>query len=534
MNILDKIYQNGIPFNTSSLKRVHFEGAQLSELEVEIIQFLYNSQSELITKRITISDFINVFLSVSPESFSKDDFNKLSENMKLALSMVYISSIYTKKLLLQSYAEVKIVQDENNTYRVGTKNLLQGAAIKAAYHLTLPKTNIHDKPLETVFNSLLGTKQTFLFLLEHFYNILRYKHSSLLSYRSYCILYESVRDENYERFSSIIFEWADKDIKIFLDIVELILPIIRNIELLINDTESQDFAHAQNYYKTIHPFGIFKFESSLTSFLLTVIIQYVSDEYLDYRINKYLLNNKIEGIDIEQFQMTLQHVLITWSRIIIYNFIKDSNGPNDGDNIIHLSNSEMQVVSPELKPKPKQREKKSPNYHIFVDEKPEVIEMLVKGLVEGYTIEDMGQVPSLVSTKRSTEFYDDMERKLAFFFTGDRENYNIETPYSLIWKGNTFYLYVLMQLIFNKKELLKADKIIKESNDPKDDLISKEHVKADFRGKNLWKEIEAVFGINPNSIKNSEPTIGKALEDTKLMVIKIAQFWLDCKKAGKN
>ena len=91
-----------------------------------------------------------------------------------------------------------------------------------------------------------------------------------------------------------------------------------------------------------------------------------------------------------------------------------------------------------------------------------------------------------------------------------------------------------MQLSFNKKELLEADKIIKKSDDPKDDLISKEHVKADFRGKNLWKEIEAVFGINPNSIKNSEPTIGKALEDTKLMVIKIAQFWLDCKKAGKN
>ena len=178
--------------------------------------------------------------------------------------------------------------------------------------------------------------------------------------------------------------------------------------------------------------------------------------------------------------------------------------------------------------------KKIINYHIFVDEKPEVIEMLVKGLVEGYTTENLGGIPSLVSTQRSNEFYDEMERKLAFFFTGDRENYNIETPYSLIWKGNTFYLYVLMQLIFNKKELLEADKIIKKSDDPKDDLISKEHVKADFRGKNLWKEIEAVFGINPNSIKNSEPTIGKALEDTKLMVIKIAQFWLDCKKAGKN
>lgn len=178
--------------------------------------------------------------------------------------------------------------------------------------------------------------------------------------------------------------------------------------------------------------------------------------------------------------------------------------------------------------------KKIINYHIFVDEKPEVIEMLVKGLVEGYTTENLGGIPSLVSTHRSNEFYDEMERKLAFFFTGDRENYNIKTPYSLIWKGNTFYLYVLMQLIFNKKELLEADKIIKKSDDPKDDLISKEHVKADFRGKNLWKEIEAVFGINPNSIKNSEPTIGKALEDTKLMVIKIAQFWLDCKKAGKN
>ena len=65
-------------------------------------------------------------------------------------------------------------------------------------------------------------------------------------------------------------------------------------------------------------------------------------------------------------------------------------------------------------------------------------------------------------------------------------------------------------------------------------MISKKYVKADVRGKNLWKEIEAVFGINPNTIKNSEPTIGKALEETKLMVKRIAQFWLDCKKAGKN
>ena len=91
-----------------------------------------------------------------------------------------------------------------------------------------------------------------------------------------------------------------------------------------------------------------------------------------------------------------------------------------------------------------------------------------------------------------------------------------------------------MQLIFNEKEFKEASEVINNAEDTSKKLISDAHVKADFRGKYIWKEIEAVFGINPDSIKNSEPTIGKAREETKLMVIKIAQFWLDCKKAGKN
>ena len=93
-----------------------------------------------------------------------------------------------------------------------------------------------------------------------------------------------------------------------------------------------------------------------------------------------------------------------------------------------------------------------------------------------------------------------------------------------------------MQLIFNKKELKKADDVINKSEnpDPSDSLISKTHVKADFRRNNALKEIEAVFGINPNSIKNSTPTIGQKTEETEQMMIKLAQFWLDCKEAGKG
>ena len=91
-----------------------------------------------------------------------------------------------------------------------------------------------------------------------------------------------------------------------------------------------------------------------------------------------------------------------------------------------------------------------------------------------------------------------------------------------------------MQLIFNKEELKKADDVINKSIDPSKSLISKTHVKANFRGKNAWKEIEAVFGIKPNSIKNSTPTIGQKNEETEQMMIKLAQFWLDCKEAGKG
>ena len=182
----------------------------------------------------------------------------------------------------------------------------------------------------------------------------------------------------------------------------------------------------------------------------------------------------------------------------------------------------------------KKARKKDANYHIFVDEKPEVIKMLVEGLVEGYTTEKYGAFPSLVTSKRSSEFYDDIEEMLTFFFTGDRSNFSKKVPYNLIWKAKDFYLYLLMQFIFNKKGFKNADEVINQSTDPSKSLISETHVKADFRGKNTWKEVEAVFGIKPNSIKNSTPTIGQKNEETEQMMKKLAQFWLDCKNSGKG
>lgn len=179
---------------------------------------------------------------------------------------------------------------------------------------------------------------------------------------------------------------------------------------------------------------------------------------------------------------------------------------------------------------------KGPNYYIHVDEKPEVIKMLVEGLVQGYTTEEFGSIPSLVTTERLYDDYDDIEELLTFFFTGDKSDFSKRIPYKLKWNGTFFYLYLLMQLIFNKKELKKADDVINKSEnpDPSDSLISKTHVKADFRRNNALKEIEAVFGIKPNSIKNSTPTIGQKTEETEQMMKKLAQFWLDCKEAGKG
>ena len=91
-----------------------------------------------------------------------------------------------------------------------------------------------------------------------------------------------------------------------------------------------------------------------------------------------------------------------------------------------------------------------------------------------------------------------------------------------------------MQFIFNKKEFKNADEVINKSTDPSESLISETYVKANLRGKNAWKEIEAVFGIKPNSIKNSTPTIGQKNEETEQMMKKLAQFWLDCKNSGKG
>ncbi len=182
----------------------------------------------------------------------------------------------------------------------------------------------------------------------------------------------------------------------------------------------------------------------------------------------------------------------------------------------------------------KKTREKNTNYHISVDQKPEVIKMLVEGLVRGYTTEEYGTIPSLVTTEKLYDDYDDIEELLTFFFTGDRSNFTRKIPYKLIWKVKVFYLYFLMQLIFNEKEFKEASEVINTEEDTSKSLISDAHVKADFRGKNIWKEIEVVFGIKPNTIKNSTPTIGQANEDTKHMMEKLAQFWLDCKKTGKN
>ena len=546
--MIQRLQNHALEFSEYLMKIESIEDFDGFEGIEPLFNYLRNRSSDLFV--MPGADLLKFYDSDSENSeepnFIKDKYAKDKlEELDHVLQFTFFLGLY-----LMTIIECLPLKTQVKVFKVLIKNKKARKDIKALVY-DFPEINDSNYlSLEDLFTKLVETKKfagLMLFLL------LGVKNKKFtLSVKTHHKLLKSIRKNDFELFEEVMEQsderLADGLSKFYANLYPVAIAVESFLSRDISGKEMQEFLLINGY----NFFGLTpdSLPSEVLCFYIGVVYVYV--EFLrgefpneakgvDYFFE---INDLWDFMDLYAewcYQETRQLIDVRKEAQKNKNLfsnpsaeIDDSNKEEGSSSGTNTDTDQSEDDQSPTSGDGKKARKKDANYHIFVDEKPEVIKMLVEGLVEGYTTEKYGAFPSLVTSKRSSEFYDDIEEMLTFFFTGDRSNFSKKVPYNLIWKAKDFYLYLLMQFIFNKKGFKNADEVINQSTDPSKSLISETHVKADFRGKNTWKEVEAVFGIKPNSIKNSTPTIGQKNEETEQMMKKLAQFWLDCKNSGKG
>jgi len=546
--MIQRLQNHALEFSEYLMKIESIEDFDGFEGIEPLFNYLRNRSSDLFV--MPGADLLKFFDSDSENSeernFIKDKYAKDKlEELDYVLQFTFFLGLY-----LMTVIECLPLKTQTKVFKALIKNKKARKDIKALVY-DFPEINDSNYlPLEDLFTKLVETKKfagLMLFLL------LGVKNKKFtLSVKTHHKLLKSIRKNDFKLFEEVMEQsderLADGLSKFYADLYPVAIAIESFLSRDISGKEMQEFLLINGY----NFFGL-----TPDSPLSDVLCFYIGVVYVYVEFLRGEFPNEAKGIDYffeindlwdfmdlyaewcyqETRQLIDARKEAQKNKNLFSNPSAEIDDSNKEEGSSSGTNTDTDQSEDDQSPTSgdgKKTRKKDANYHIFVDEKPEVIKMLVEGLVEGYTTEKYGAFPSLVTSKRSSEFYDDIEEMLTFFFTGDRSNFSKKVPYDLIWKAKDFYLYLLMQFIFNKKGFKNADEVINESTDPSESLISETYVKADFRGKNTWKEVEAVFGIKPNSIKNSTPTIGQKNEETEQMMKKLAQFWLDCKNSGKG
>lgn len=506
-------------------------------------------------------------------------FYDLENKEKEFFCMMYMSTLYTKWLIndfelsLSKKKEgltynLELENKKSDSGDAGVKKMLLAmammmAAVPGRKQDSLIDLGILDIKeysstpfLSRVFGHLIQIKRSFSLFLEIFYRIIGQMDLSLFDYKTYNTLNDSVIEEKYEQFRDIIYGW-DTDIISGLSIIfEQLYPIFIFLEINISKEKqnildrTRYFLTERNLAKNFRNHQPVTIETSLTSFILVTLINYLAfnflNDYLSQDVSEcfhyfWHQNNLTtfhrdykEWIDKNMkkqlyfFQNTAGVSLIDDSQTIKNNGLEEDNEDKNHitqDQANHYPKQQQELGSSDETGNPPEDK---PKRHLSVGHDIEAIKKLATYLVKGFT-NTRGSLPALVSSNDEKNI---TINKLIFLFTGNKD-YSFDGQYNLTWNAERVYLKLLIKLLHNLNELATGSHAV-DTN--RADYISDKYIKCKLTG-GVWPKVaEAFENIKSEAtIRNADykknykdttaPINQKRLKDMKV----IADLWLKCK-----
>lgn len=557
------------------------------------------------TPKITsIPDFKDFFKSKILETPSRIDFYSLNDETKTFICMIHISSKYIrylKDLDINIFADVlrdnpfnpddffgkeiidrvnqsnilrelskdpqhrakkiKLITEKDFEYQGSIRHDSQDLFPKITQKSNALYRNLPNQlsyPLQIIFKRIVSIKHSFLLLLEQFYNIIgSIKHLNFDD-NTYNQLHNSVIEENYESFRSIIEDWNGEIVNELVDILVLFYPTLIYVETF---TTEQTFEFISKDLNTKD--SSLKFEFSFVGAVLNILVNFI--------LNKSIINH------LDYFERTAlvqsyewfynPSCLIDWSYYMnwinngteaIIDFFDEGDAwieelkLETADNCVEelkletannsINNEQTPIFDA---PKPERPEGSSTNLkddanieppmeadpkvemprHLDVPCSYDVLLKLAEGLVCGFSVESSGKHKPLVESKVH-EGNNTKIKKLICLFSGvGINNESLRWPYNLKWTDYANSLKLLVYLLHYEGKLKDPLDAIDEDND---EGIS-DIIRTSFKGgAPVWSIIGPALNYKERSL-SSKAKIPVKNNNVNLMK-RLAQFWFECKK----
>ena len=533
------------PQGIFSLKKVQWKGPQYEGLKVEIQHYL--SQMTEAPSELDVLDLFSSFQTILSLNSKDIEFNKLTEAQKLCISMIYASDLYIEHL---SSSSSIIIAREGFNHKILFKDDpkdIEDAKSRIQFYLNFASTFRNGKPispLKKVFKNLTQTKYCSIFILEWFFCYLESKTQISFDYKSFNDVYESITEENYERFSDIVYNWNELVIHDLSVSIDILFPLLLFIESSMDATDAVLYNIRKEIFSGVSPEEAISISPITIIFLF--IISYIFNKNVFSYLTHYQQDNSLlpfRAFISEDF-MDIYNNWIEKEIEVMSNFFRknsrfctpmetldDTDNTNQNANN-HADKGTGQTIAqqPEsgsgdetgnpLEVKPKR--------HLSVGHDVEAIKKLATKLVGGYS-NKRGSIQPLVS---SDDEKDITINKLIFLFTGNKD-YSFDGQYNLTWNAEQVYLKLLIKLLHNLNELATGSHAVDVG---RADYISDKYIECRLTG-GVWPKVaEAFENIKSGAtIRNADykknykdteaPINKKRLRDMKV----IADLWLKCK-----
>lgn len=542
------------PQDVFSMKRVQLKGSQYESLKGEIQ--LYLSQMTEAPSELEVLDLLSSFQTILSLDLKDIEFNKLTEAQKLCISMIYASDLYIDYLSTVACPITPKGEGSKEIHLQEDPRCPGFAKIQIPYDFTFRSSFAGDLPipLKVIFNHLTQTKHCSCFIINWFYCYLT--NTQLFDFATYNNLYESITEDNYERFHDMIINWdlvAIHDLSVSIDIL---FPLLLFIESNTNDADTILYNVRKEIFSGVSP------EDEINISPITIIFLFIISYLFNNNLFLYLTHYQHDSV-LTPFQafisknfMDIYNNWIDKEIEVMSNFFRKNSrfctpmgtledtdntnkkannhaGKGTGQTIAQQQESDSrgendkQVDKTQHQPEDPEPEPQEIPGYIKVPCGQRMLEKLITGLINGHKDETLGNFTPLITSKTG-EDREAIKMKLICLFTGEGINdESIKWPYDLKWNDKANSLKLLVYL-------LHYEGIIIDPLDEKEGAIDKNDVegiskkiRTVFRGKNVWAIVGTALGYGKNTLRNK---IKIPKQSNLSLMKKLAQFWFECKK----
>lgn len=533
------------PQDVFSMKRVQMKGSQYESLKGEIQ--LYLSQMTEAPSELEVLDLLSSFQTILSLDLKDIEFNKLTEAQKLCISMIYASDLYIDYLSTVACPITPKGEGSKEIHLQEDPRCPGFAKIQIPYDFTFRSSFAGDLPipLKVIFNHLTQTKHCSCFIINWFYCYLT--NTQLFDFATYNNLYESITEDNYERFHDMIINWdlvAIHDLSVSIDIL---FPLLLFIESNTNDADTILYNVRKEIFSGVSP------EDEINISPITIIFLFIISYLFNNNLFLYLTHYQHDSV-LTPFQafisknfMDIYNNWIDKEIEVMSNFFRKNSrfctpmgtledtdntnkkannhaGKGTGQTIAQQQESDSRGENDKLadkiqnQPKDPEPKAEAPR-HIEVPCSKEMLTKLAEGLVQGIDDESKPLVTSKVKERNGT-----IIKKLVCLFSGVGKNEeSLEWPYNLEWTDYANSLKLLVYLLHYEENLDDPLKAINE----KDKEGIAEVIKQDFKGIPVWNIVGPALGYKKRSLGS---TAKIPVKNNVGLMKKLAQFWFECKK----